>query len=264
MLHQSCEDNGAGIAPELMPEIFDLFSQGSRTVDRARAGSGLGLALVKHLVELHGGSVDAASDGAGRGATFTVCLPRDCRAARRRRRCAAAAHAAGAAARAAADAGRRQRRRRAQPGRAARDGRPRACRSRTTAPAALAQARRRGRSTPSCSTSGCPGMDGFELARELRARPQARRAPADRHHRLRPGGRPGRSARPASTSTWSSRSIPRRCARRSSVEEASWGARRRRPPAVDSRCPACASSQACCLLAVGFDNGTTTTIRRTP
>ncbi|MBA2724124.1 MAG: response regulator [Methylibium sp.] len=71
------QDNGAGIAAELMPEIFDLFSQGSRTVERAQGGLGLGLALVKHLVGLHGGTIDAASDGAGCGATFTVCLPRD-------------------------------------------------------------------------------------------------------------------------------------------------------------------------------------------
>ena len=71
------QDNGAGIAVELMPEIFDLFSQGLRTVDRAQGGLGLGLALVKHLVGLHGGTIDAASDGVGCGATFTVCLPRD-------------------------------------------------------------------------------------------------------------------------------------------------------------------------------------------
>jgi len=69
-------DNGVGITPELMPEIFDLFTQGSRAADRSQGGLGLGLALVKHLVELHGGSVCARSDGPGQGSVFTVRLPR--------------------------------------------------------------------------------------------------------------------------------------------------------------------------------------------
>ena len=69
------QDNGMGIAPALMPEVFDLFTQGSRSVDRSQGGLGLGLALVKHLVELHGGQVEATSEGQGRGATFTVRLP---------------------------------------------------------------------------------------------------------------------------------------------------------------------------------------------
>jgi signal transduction histidine kinase/ActR/RegA family two-component response regulator len=69
------QDNGVGISSALLPEVFELFTQGSRSVDRSQGGLGLGLALVKHLVELHGGVVEAASDGAGRGATFTVRLP---------------------------------------------------------------------------------------------------------------------------------------------------------------------------------------------
>jgi signal transduction histidine kinase/ActR/RegA family two-component response regulator len=69
-------DNGVGNSPELMPEIFDLFTQDSRTADRRLGGLGLGLALVKHLVELHGGEVRAESEGQGRGARFTVSLPR--------------------------------------------------------------------------------------------------------------------------------------------------------------------------------------------
>ena len=69
-------DNGMGITPELMPEIFDLFTQGSRGVDRGQGGLGLGLALVKSLVELHGGSVRADSAGTDRGATLSVRLPR--------------------------------------------------------------------------------------------------------------------------------------------------------------------------------------------
>ncbi|UUX97767.1 ATP-binding protein [Aquabacterium sp. J223] len=70
------QDNGQGIPTELMPELFELFTQGSRTAERAQGGLGLGLALVRQLVELHGGSVQAHSDGIGRGARFTVRLPR--------------------------------------------------------------------------------------------------------------------------------------------------------------------------------------------
>jgi PAS domain S-box-containing protein len=68
-------DNGTGIGPDLLPVVFDLFTQGSRTLDRAQGGLGLGLALVRKLVELHGGRVSAASPGQGRGSTFTVRLP---------------------------------------------------------------------------------------------------------------------------------------------------------------------------------------------
>ena len=69
-------DTGMGISAELMPDIFDLFTQGSRTSDRAQGGLGLGLALVKNLVELHGGSVRVDSAGPGTGSTFIVRLPR--------------------------------------------------------------------------------------------------------------------------------------------------------------------------------------------
>jgi signal transduction histidine kinase/CheY-like chemotaxis protein len=69
------EDNGQGIAPELMPDIFALFTQGSRSSDRSQGGLGLGLSLVKHLVELHEGSIDTSSEGPGKGATFTLRLP---------------------------------------------------------------------------------------------------------------------------------------------------------------------------------------------
>jgi len=68
-------DNGIGISADLLPQVFDLFTQGERSPDRAQGGLGLGLALVKSLVELHGGSVSAHSDGSGRGSTFTVRLP---------------------------------------------------------------------------------------------------------------------------------------------------------------------------------------------
>jgi signal transduction histidine kinase len=68
-------DDGKGIAPDLLPRIFDLFWQGDRLGDRACGGLGIGLALVKLLVELHGGSVAAFSGGAGMGSEFTVRLP---------------------------------------------------------------------------------------------------------------------------------------------------------------------------------------------
>jgi CheY-like chemotaxis protein/anti-sigma regulatory factor (Ser/Thr protein kinase) len=68
-------DNGIGIDATLLPLVFDLFTQGERSPDRAQGGLGLGLALVKSLAERHGGSVSAHSAGAGAGSTFTVRLP---------------------------------------------------------------------------------------------------------------------------------------------------------------------------------------------
>jgi signal transduction histidine kinase/DNA-binding response OmpR family regulator len=68
-------DTGLGIAPELLPRVFDLFTQADRSLDRSRGGLGLGLTLVKRLVEMHGGSVGASSDGPGRGSEFVVRLP---------------------------------------------------------------------------------------------------------------------------------------------------------------------------------------------
>ena len=69
-------DNGIGIAPDLVKRVFDLFTQAERSSDRSSGGLGVGLALVKSLVELHGGLVAAASEGIGKGSTFTVTLPR--------------------------------------------------------------------------------------------------------------------------------------------------------------------------------------------
>jgi PAS domain S-box-containing protein len=68
-------DTGAGIEPALLPSLFAPFVQGTRTLARSEGGLGLGLALVKALVELHGGSVRAESGGLGKGATFTIRLP---------------------------------------------------------------------------------------------------------------------------------------------------------------------------------------------
>lgn len=68
-------DNGAGISAELLPHVFDLFVQGKRTLDRAQGGLGIGLSVVKRLVEMHGGRVSARSAGLGQGATFEIRLP---------------------------------------------------------------------------------------------------------------------------------------------------------------------------------------------
>jgi PAS domain S-box-containing protein len=69
-------DTGAGITPELLPRIFDLFVQGDRTLDRTQGGLGIGLAIVKRLVQMHGGEVAAESPGLERGSTFEIRLPR--------------------------------------------------------------------------------------------------------------------------------------------------------------------------------------------
>jgi signal transduction histidine kinase len=68
-------DTGQGIAADVLPYVFDRFRQADSSSTREHRGLGIGLALVKHLVDLHGGSVAAHSDGDGRGATFVVRLP---------------------------------------------------------------------------------------------------------------------------------------------------------------------------------------------
>jgi signal transduction histidine kinase len=70
------QDTGIGINPDLRPRIFALFVQGEPDSTRARSGLGIGLAIVRRLVELHGGTVQVSSDGPGNGSTFTVRLPR--------------------------------------------------------------------------------------------------------------------------------------------------------------------------------------------
>jgi signal transduction histidine kinase len=71
----SVRDSGMGIAPELMPQLFDIFVQGKVSLDRAQGGLGIGLSLVRSLVALHGGTISAESAGAGQGSSFTLRLP---------------------------------------------------------------------------------------------------------------------------------------------------------------------------------------------
>ena len=74
-LSLSVRDSGCGIAPELLPFVFDRFRQGDSRSTRLHGGLGLGLAIARHLVERHGGSIDAHSDGVGLGTTFVIRLP---------------------------------------------------------------------------------------------------------------------------------------------------------------------------------------------
>jgi CheY-like chemotaxis protein/two-component sensor histidine kinase len=76
-------DNGIGMAPEMLPRVFDLFAQAPVSLDRAQGGLGIGLTLVRALIELHGGEAVAESEGLGRGSVFTVRLPIMKRAASR-------------------------------------------------------------------------------------------------------------------------------------------------------------------------------------
>jgi CheY-like chemotaxis protein len=74
-------DNGVGIPPDMLRKVFDMFTQVERSLERAQGGLGIGLTLVKRLVELHGGSVEARSAGLGMGAEFIVRLPEHAAAA---------------------------------------------------------------------------------------------------------------------------------------------------------------------------------------
>jgi CheY-like chemotaxis protein len=69
------EDTGIGITPEFLPYVFDRFTQADGSATRRHGGLGLGMAIVRHLVELHGGTVTAFSEGENRGTTFTAILP---------------------------------------------------------------------------------------------------------------------------------------------------------------------------------------------
>ena len=71
------QDNGIGISPEMLPRIFEMFVQADRSLERTQSGLGIGLTLVRRVVEMHGGTVEARSEGPGRGSDFSVTLPID-------------------------------------------------------------------------------------------------------------------------------------------------------------------------------------------
>ena len=105
-------DDGAGIDPAALPDMFNLFVQADSTPGRAQGGLGIGLTLVRSFVEMHGGTVTGASDGLGRGSRFTVRLPLLADAAEREAGAGDPQRAAAATRPSAADS-----RRRGQPGR---------------------------------------------------------------------------------------------------------------------------------------------------
>jgi CheY-like chemotaxis protein len=74
-LHITVRDDGDGIAPDVLPHVFDLFTQGSTSFERAQGGLGIGLTLVRGLIELHGGTIAVQSDGPGTGSQFIMTLP---------------------------------------------------------------------------------------------------------------------------------------------------------------------------------------------
>ena len=71
----SVQDNGIGIAPELLPQVFEMFSQATSALDRSEGGLGIGLSLARGLVALHGGTIEVRSAGLGHGSEFVVALP---------------------------------------------------------------------------------------------------------------------------------------------------------------------------------------------
>ena len=167
-------DTGMGIPPEMLGKVFDLFTQVDRSIDRSQGGLGVGLTLVRKLVELHGGSVRVASEGSGKGAEFTVRLPLQSGSAMAERKpeSAAAAPAADDKLRVlivddnndAADSLARFFRHSGHETRVAYDGRD-----------AIAAA---GEFSPDAVVLdlGLPGIDGFAVARELRRHPVMRGA----------------------------------------------------------------------------------------
>jgi PAS domain S-box-containing protein len=156
-------DDGCGIPAELLPHVFGLFTQGERGADRSQGGLGIGLAIVSGLVALHGGTVQAASDGPGRGARFTVTLP------------AVALHPAAAAAEPPAHTGQALALLLVDDNRDAADTlaillRGAGHRSEAVYDAESAlESVRRGLPDACILDIGLPGMDGYTLAREIRA-----------------------------------------------------------------------------------------------
>jgi CheY-like chemotaxis protein len=166
-------DNGIGMAPDLVARAFDLFAQAERSSDRSSGGLGLGLALVRSLVELHGGTVACESAGLGEGSRFVIRLPRLPGQALGE---AGGADGAGRACRLRPHHDRRrQRGRRGDAGDAA--GSVRLPGQRRTRFAARAGTRARSERPEVCLLDiGLPGMDGIELARRLRAQPETSHA----------------------------------------------------------------------------------------
>ena len=167
-------DSGEGIAPEFLPFIFDRYRQADASATRSHGGLGLGLSLAKHIVELHGGTIEASSEGPGRGATFLVRLPaaesadRDGRrrlhrrVARRARTCSwwttrptDASWSRGSSRSAAA-----------------------VCRPPRAPPRRSQHFTQRGAPDLVISDIAMPGMDGYELLTRLRALEEGRRVPA--------------------------------------------------------------------------------------
>jgi hypothetical protein len=184
-------DNGIGMAPGLVARAFDLFAQAERSVDRSSGGLGLGLALVKSLVELHGGTVSCESPGPGKGSRFTVCLPRLAEPKEAGHQQAEAPPAHRARTERADPGGRRQRGRGRHAGHAAGGIRPRGAGRARLAPGA--GARRRGvRRRSACSISACPTWTAPSW-RAACAPSRKPPRPAGRGDRLRPGQRPRRT-----------------------------------------------------------------------
>ncbi len=161
---------------EMLPQgVRDVLAGAAAISIARRAGSGIGLTLVRRLTEMHGGTVTADSHGTGHGSTFTVRIPL-ARAARRRPHAAVPEHRAGepGAGPRCACCRRRQRRRRADAGAAGADARPRD-RARPQRPEALA-AIARFRPQVAFVDIGLPGLNGYEVARRVRARSATRTA----------------------------------------------------------------------------------------
>ena len=183
-------DDGAGIPPDMLDSVFELFVQSKRTLDRAAGGLGVGLTLVRSLVAMHGGTVTAHSDGEGKGSEFVVRLP----LTTKRPETDIAPPTDRARVRALREGARivvvedNADSRELLCELLAQEGFE--CATAESGPAGLALIDRI-RPAIAILDVGLPEMDGFELARRLRSNGARRHVP-DSAHRLRSGERPGR------------------------------------------------------------------------